>query len=125
MSTTVAVSVLFQDVDGQRIITTPGQLIRPGLAITPLPDADGHPTDLYTFTHVPSGMAIPAHGLDNGLCEICIHFAGINRQLTRLDWTRTVEQLRADRRVYNVYVDLLRAAWLCDRPCTFVPAEQP
>ncbi|WP_327009034.1 hypothetical protein OHA72_18320 [Dactylosporangium sp. NBC_01737] len=113
-NTTVAVPVQFRDIDGDRVITTTGRLVHPGLAITVLPDEHGRMTDLYTLTHVSSGLALTAHGL----CDYCVHHIATQPQITAIDWTRNATTLRADIDVYTACQDMRNAADICGQPCT-------
>ena len=111
---TVAVPVRFRCADGDRTITTTGRLIHPGLAITVLPDEHGRPSDLFTLTHVPSGLALTA----DGLCDYCVHHVATQARITAVDWTRDADTLRADLNVYFAHQDMRTAADICGQPCT-------
>ncbi len=98
--TTIAVTVR----KSSNRIEVEGQIVAPGLAITPYLNDDCTPHEGWlNITHIPSGLRI--HG--GAFCKGCIPAAVVLADESGVDWTADETTVKADPRAKKAASDLL------------------
>ncbi|MEU6206393.1 hypothetical protein ABZ814_22745 [Micromonospora musae] len=111
MAEIITVNVLARENDNAPIdtIALAGELLAPGLAITPAL-LDGALSGGWTVTHLPSGKAVSAGA---GACLACLRFAAKALVEADVDWTRDGDAIKDDPAASRAGHEFGSAAYEC------------